>query len=153
MMDFTNKRLITRGIHNQARGGIFIRVILYISVICVLNTLFFAIVKFPSQPQQSLLEKKSIHYNSSFGHKTIKLKFAKSLLRLLLDNYLAEAPNSSDTKESTSEEVHKIEYISHHYICQFQLPLLSEHAGKPYSQISLKNPVIDGFTPPPKAIV
>ena len=139
-------------VYHQARGGIFIRPVLCICIVCLLNTLFFAIVKRPFQFHQQLSEKKSLSYNSDFASKGERVKFAKSLLRLVLEKYMANTSDASDHQENKHEELHRIEYISQYTTCLFLLPYVGELPATPYTKPVLNRPFIDMLTPPPKGI-
>src|SRR5690349_19801501 len=108
MIFFTDMQRSLHRKHSGFLGGLFIRGILYMCIVCLLNTLFFAIIK--QSPHLSKLSQVE-NWSDQGPIKTVSVKFAKSLLRLVLDKYLTTTDAGADDTDAVQEEVHKIEYI------------------------------------------
>ena len=153
MKFFTELKRTIRMNRNRFAAGLFIQGILYVCVICLLNTLFFAVVQYPVQVDQHLSGTTFSHTTKSVASlNTGNRKFAKSLLRFVVENIFKNkhATNTEDTKDAVHEELHKVEYISIQPVCLFFIPYFQGISGMPVVQDFRTSPSLEMLTPPPK---
>ncbi|MDO1450655.1 hypothetical protein Q0590_30560 [Rhodocytophaga aerolata] len=140
--------------HSQRVNGVFIQAILYTSIICLLNTLFFSInqgakdtIQAPGKAQAHISK---AAYKDSPRQKMVKRKMAKSLLRFAIEKLSATTENTSKSKEGIQEQVYKVEYIAQKNVCLFPIIHLIRLPAIPLAQPFFINPFLERYTPPPR---
>ena len=131
--------------HGSATGipmGYFGRALLYVSLICILNTLFFIPVPASLPPTFAGVPLEN----------GVPDDPDNSLLELVLEDCFDAPESSSDTQDDVDDVLKKVVYVLHQFACQLWLPATGELPKKHVPLILLVDPAVGAPTPPPERI-
>jgi hypothetical protein len=122
--------------------GYFGRALVYVSLISLLNTLFFV-------PLPESLPPTSAGVPLENGAPDDP---DNSLLELVLEDFFDAPESSSDTQDDVDDVLKKVVYVLHQFACRLGLSAGGEQPKKYFSLIPLVDPAIGAPTPPPERL-